>query len=328
MAGDWQTQAAQVGQIRNVAVKMGWPSGIFQHQFSDIFSHSMKIVSERPQIIVCATPWSMVGQPSPRREWKMPRQLLEMKKEGFDGVCAFISPEMATEARKLGLVLMSGFDCGDLAVARAKLESQRALGVRFINIQLLDHDTPPAKAAKMAVKLIALSRRLGLSVHIEVHRDTATETPEKFTEINDRYTRETGEVMPVTWDHSHFAVSKHILPKDYSARLLLWPESIQHSQMFHLRPFNSQHCQVPVTNGKGKLTPEFVDYIGFVEDLFALWLEGPRPGNTLWTCPELGTTVGYNVSTNPPVWPDAVRCRKEILLAWERALGRVSTKKS
>lgn len=109
--------------------------------------------------------------------------------------------------------------------------------------------------------------------------------------------------MPVTWDHSHFAVSKHILPKDYSARLLLWPESIQHSQMFHLRPFNSQHCQVPVTNGKGKLTPEFVDYIGFVEDLFALWLEGPRPGNTLWTCPELGTTVGYNVSTNPPSGP-------------------------
>lgn len=327
MAGDALKPAANDNRFGNGPMKMGWPSVIFQHLFSDIFSHSMKIVSEPPRLIICATPWSMVGQPSPRREWKMPRQLLEMKREGFDGVCAFVSPEMAAEANRLGLLMMSGFDCGDLAVARTKLESQRALGIRFINIQLLDHDTPPAKAAAMAVRLIALSKRMGLSVHIEVHRDTATETPEKFSEINDLYTRETGEIMPVTWDHSHFAVSKHILPRDYSARLLLWPKSIQHSQMFHLRPFNSQHCQVPVTNGMGRLTPEFVDYIAFVEDLFALWLQGPRPGNTLWICPELGTTVGYNVSTNPPVWPDAVRSRKEILLAWQRARKRVSGKK-
>ena len=57
--------------------------------------------------------------------------------------------------------------------------------------------------------------------------------------------------MPVTWDHSHFAVSKHMLPPDYSKRLLAWPKLIQASQMFHLRPFNSQHLQVPVTNGRG-----------------------------------------------------------------------------
>ena len=97
--------------------------------------------------------------------------------------------------------------------------------------------------------------------------------------------------------------------RGHAARLLAWPESIQHSQMFHLRPFNSQHCQIPVTNGRGKFTPEFEDYIAFVEDLFALWLRGPRPGNTLWTCPELGCTHGYHVSTNPHPWPDAVAAR-------------------
>lgn len=252
----------------------------------------------------------------------MPRQLEEMKKAGFDGVCAFITPEMKTVADRLGLKLLSGFDCGDLAVARTKLEAQKALGVHFINIQLLDHDTPPAQAAAMAVKLIALSRKLGLGVHIETHRDTCTETPEKFSEIERRFRQATGKTMPVTWDHSHFAVSKHVLPKDYSTRLLVWRESIQASQIFHLRPFNSQHCQVPVTDGRGRLTPEFVDYRAFVEDLLTLWLEGPRPGNELWVCPELGTTVGYNVSTNPPVWPDAVRERKEILGAWQRALRR------
>jgi hypothetical protein len=264
----------------------------------------------------------MEGQPTPARPWSIDRTLQAIKAEGFDGVCAYITPEIQAGAERRGLRLMSGFDCGDLAVARTRLEDQRARGVHFINIQLLNHDTPPARAAAMAVRLIRLSRRLGLGVHVEVHRDTATETPEKFTEIARLYKKATGEILPVTWDHSHFAVSKHVMPKDYSARLLAWPAEIQHSQMFHLRPFNSQHLQVPVTDGRGRLTPEFRDYLAFAEDLFTLWLQGPRPGGELWVCPELGTTHGYNVSTNPPVWPDAVRCGRELRGAWTRALHR------
>jgi hypothetical protein len=27
----------------------------------------------------------------------------------------------------------------------------------------------------------------------------------------------------------------------------------------------------------------------------------------------MGMSHGYNVSTNPPVWPDVVRCRRELL---------------
>jgi len=270
-------------------------------------------------MILCATTWSMVGWPTPRKEWSVERKLSEIKAAGFDGVCAYITPEIKAGAGRLGLKMMSGFDCDDLKSTRVRLEEQRALGVHFINIQLLGHDTPPARAAAMAVPLIKLSRQLGLGVHIETHRDTCTETPEKFTEIARLYRRATGELMPVTWDHSHFAVSKHMMPKDYSARLLAWPKLIQHSQMFHLRPFNSQHCQVPVTDGRSRLTPEFADYIKFVEDLFTLWLRGPKPGGELWVCPELGMTHGYHVSTNPPVWPDVIRSRKEILKAWSRA---------
>lgn len=286
----------------------------------------MKIVFTPPRLVLCAHTWSMVGYPSPAREWSLERKLDAIKAAGFDGVAAYISPEIQAGAAKRGLELMSGFDCGDLRVAERRLKEQRSLGAHFINIQLLDHDTPPAQAATMAVKLIKLSRRLGVGVHIEAHRDTSTETPEKFTEIARRYRRATGEIMPVTWDHSHFAVSKHIMPKDYSKRLLEWPKEIQASQMFHLRPFNSQHCQVPVTNGRGKLTPEFIDYIAFVEDLFTLWLRGPRPGNALWVCPEMGMTHGYNVSTNPPVWPDVIRSRREILAAWRRAQRRCGSK--
>ena len=282
----------------------------------------MKSKTPPPALVMCATTWSMIGWPSPRREWSVAQKLRAIRAAGFDGVCAFITPEIKAGADRLGLRLMSGFDAKSVAGAMPRLRAQRDLGVKFINLQLLNHDTPPAQAARVAVNLIRASRALGLDVHIETHRDTSTETPEKFDEIARLYRAATGELMPVTWDHSHFAVSKHMLPPDYSARLLVWPKLIQHSQMFHLRPFNSQHCQVPVTNGRGALTPEFRDYLAFVEDLFACWLAGPRPGGELWVCPELGMSHGYHVSTEPHAWPDAVRARPEILGAWQRALRR------
>ncbi len=275
-----------------------------------------------PRLIMCATTWSMIGFPTAKREWSIARKIQEIAAAGFDGVCAYITPEIRDQAHEHGLKLMSGFDAKSVADALPRLRAQRDLGVKFINIQLLNHDTLPAQAAPVAVRLIRESRKLGVAVHLETHRDTATETPEKFDELVRLYRKSTGELMPVTWDHSHFAVSKHMLPPDYSARLLVWPKLIQASQMFHLRPFNSQHCQVPVTNGRGKLTTEFLDYVKFAEDLFACWLAGPRPGGELWVCPELGMSHGYHVSTDPHAWPDAVRGRRELLLAWKRALKR------
>jgi hypothetical protein len=288
-----------------------------------VFSSSMSAKEPAPELIICATTWSMIGYPSPEKEWSQDEKLTAIREAGFDGVCAYITPEMATAARKKGLKLMSGFDAKSADDALPRLLAQREAGVRFINIQLLNHDTPPAKAAREAVKLIRASRKLGLAVHIETHRDTATETPEKFDEIARRFRQATGKPLPVTWDHSHFAVSKHMLPPDYSKRLLAWPRLIQASQMFHLRPFNSQHCQVPVTNGRGELTVEFRDYLAFTEDLFVCWLKGPRPGDQLWVCPEMGMSHGYHISTDPHAWPEAIRERQELLGSWRRALKRV-----
>jgi len=275
------------------------------------------------RLIQCATPWSMIGWPSGRRAWTMPQQLAAIKKAGFDGVAAGVSPELKAEADRLGLLVLSGISTGSLAEAMPALRTHQALGVPFINVQWMDHDTPPAVAARGIVPLLRAGRKMGLKLHIETHRDTSTETPEKFDEIARLYRKATGEPMPVTWDHSHFAVSKHMLPPDYAKRLLAWPELIQLSQIFHLRPFNSQHCQVPVTNGRGRLTLEFRDYIAFVEELFVLWLRGPKPGGELWTCPELGMSHGYHISTDPHAWPDAIVARREYAGAWRRALKRV-----
>jgi len=264
----------------------------------------------------------MLGYPSVKREWVPGKKLRAIKAAGFDGVVALFDSEWKAGADRLGLAAVSGFDCRTAADAMPRLRTQRDLGVKLINIQLMDHDTPPAIAAGQAIKLVRAGRKMDLQVHIEVHRDTATETPEKFDEIARIYQQKTGELIPVTWDHSHFAVVKHVLPKDYSARLLVWPKLIQHSQLFHLRPFNSQHCQVPILSRAGRLTPEFKDYLGFVEDLFRLWLQGPRPGNALWVCPEMGMSHGYHLSLDPLPWPGVVRARAEFASAWRRALKR------
>src|SRR5690606_8548860 len=136
-----------------------------------------------PELVICATTWSLVGYPAPKYEWSMPAKVRAIAAAGFDGVCAYITPELALTARQAGLKLMSGFDTGSVAEALPRLREQRDASVRFINIQLLNHDTPPAEAAAVAVELIRASRELGLAVHLETHRDTATETPEKFEEI-------------------------------------------------------------------------------------------------------------------------------------------------
>ncbi len=144
----------------------------------------------------------------------MERKIAAMKAAGFDGFAAIMTPERKALADKYQLRVMGGFDGSSVKQAREQILAQRALGVHFMNVQLLDHDTPPEKAAALAVKLIAISEELGVGVHIETHRDTSTETPEKYTEITRLFQRATGRLMPTTWDHSHFAVSKHVLPKD------------------------------------------------------------------------------------------------------------------
>ncbi|MBI2513137.1 MAG: xylose isomerase [Opitutae bacterium] len=277
---------------------------------------------------MCASLWSLVGHPSPRREWSLAHKMEAIKAAGFDGVAEMFRPELAPHLRRLNLKI-----CGRVFSRNGRevpqlLKIEASGGARFVNCMLGAHDTTPERATEIIVRTVREARQLGLSAHIETHRDTCTETPEKLAAIARLYRAKTGEMLPLTWDHSHLAVMKHVLPADYVSRLLGDKRLIQHSRMFHCRPFNSQHCQVPVTNGRGRLTPEFRDYIAFVEELFVVWLQGPTSRDELWVCPELGTTVGYNVSTNPPVWPDTIRCRAELIAAWNRARQRMRPRRS
>ena len=115
----------------------------------------------------------------------------------------------------------------------------------------------------------------------------------------------TGELLPMTWDFSHIAVVKHLLPP-YWPRLGVRPDLIQRAQQFHFRPFNGHHCQVPVTNGRGKLTPEFLDYVPFMQRVMETWLAAATPGREMFAVPEMGPLwLGYNLHGLPNSWEDA-----------------------
>ena len=249
----------------------------------------------------------------------------DVKKAGFDGLMARLTPEHYALGQKLGLPLMGAGDVGSAAKVSEFLRSQTENGAHQINVQLADHDTPTPAALKIAIRLMREAGKLGVAPSIEIHRDTCTETPEKAYALAAAYRKATGNLLPMTFDLSHVAVVKHLNPP-FSKRLLVAPALIQRSQQFHMRPFNGHHCQVPVTNGKGKLTKEIQDWLPFAEDLFATWLAGRnnRGDRSLFVALDVGPVAsGYGLSIFPNVWKDTVILRGLVRNAWDNVTQRM-----
>jgi len=111
---------------------------------------------------------------------------------------------------------------------------------------------------------------------------------------------------------------KHLAPPFWQ-RLLVRPDLIQRAQQFHFRPFNGHHCQVPVTDGHGALSPEAQDWLPFLQKCLALWLKGEQGGREMFAVPEMGSaSSGYNLHQLPDSWGEAVRLRSIIDQTWKK----------
>jgi len=279
-----------------------------------------------PRIAHIAAQWSLLGHPSPARQWSLERKIRAAAAAGFDGITATLTPEHRRLAEKHGLSHLLGFvSSDDPAEFGARIREQREGGAVHINVQMDNHDTPPSVAARHWVRMVREAERIGgVVVSLEVHRDTCTETPEKTYEIAERYQKATGAMIKINFDFSHFAVVKHLNPGNYIGRLLDHPELVQNSEQCHFRPFNGHHCQVPVTRD-GRLTPEVKSYLVFAHALMKLWRSAAsNRDKTLYACPEMGPWDGtgkgggYNLTGLPPSWPDAVVLRRELASQWAR----------
>ncbi len=278
--------------------------------------------NSKPVIRHIANLWTLVWHPAKAREWTLERKLRAVKDAGFDGFSTALTPQHAKLADKLGLMRVGYVSSGNPREFAPALRAQKEAGALHVNVQLADHDTTIFDAIRLAQKLMAESKKLGLEAAIEVHRDTCTETPEKTYALANGYELATGELLPMTWDYSHLAVVKHLLAP-FWPRLGERPDLIQRAQQFHFRPFNGHHCQVPVTNGRGRLTPEFLDFVPFMEKVMECWLAKASLGREFIAVPEMGPLwLGYNLHAFPSSWEEAKVLREQIEKAWRRALKK------
>lgn len=274
-----------------------------------------------PTLVPIAQLWTLVGHPTPAREWPLERKLQDIAAAKFAGICTELTPEHRRLAERVGLQHLIGFMFGrDAATFAEQLRSQKEAGAAHVNVHLGAHDMPPRVALKWWLKLEREADRLGLQVAVETHRNTCTETPEKLAELAERYHDATGRVLPLTLDFSHLAVVKHLEPEDYASRLLGNRELVENAQQAHFRPFNGHHCQVAVTY-RGELTPEVQTYLPFVRDVIRIWKAAPlNRDRTLFAIPELGPYGekgnGYNITGLPKSWDDAKRLKPEIDRIW------------
>lgn len=261
-----------------------------------------------------------MGHPSPDAEWTLPTRLDEIKEAGFDGVCWAPSDELHQGCQHRGLLFVGGLASGDKAAFPKLCEDLKTSGATHVNVQLGSDDILTPEALELTLSLMATAQPLGLLPAIETHRGTCTETPEKTYALAEAYQKITGSLLPISWDFSHFAVVKHLVPATFINRLLLRPDLIQFAQQFHFRPFNGHHAQVPITDHEGALTAEVNAWIPFAEAVLACWLNGNRDSEReLFVCPEVGPLDGgYALSTFPDSWSEAKRLRQVIAAMWQR----------
>ena len=274
-----------------------------------------------PAIRHIAALWSLWDYPTAKNPWSLERQLTDVKAAGFEGFATLPEKEHARLAEKLGLTIVGYIASSKPSEFRKLILQNVDNGAVHINVQLADHDTPVEKSIKMAVQIVELGAKLGAKCSIEVHRDTCTETPEKTYAIAEGYRKATGKLLRITWDFSHLSVVKHLAPP-YWERLLVDPELVQHSEQFHLRPFNGHHCQIPVTDGRGNLGVELKQWLPFLDKTLGMWLAGNQDGREFFAVPELGPVRGgYNLASLPNSWEDANVLRTLIDKAWKKALS-------
>lgn len=276
----------------------------------------------QPQLLILINNWTLSGHPSSEREWSIDERMAAVKAAGFDAISLRAEiPGIKESLVRHGLRYGGAFDAATADQFAPRIKAALAIDNGPINCQLANHDTAVDHAIELTIALMEESDRQGAEVHLEMHRDTCTETPEKTYAIAEGVKKATGRYPRINFDFSHPAIVKHLAPNNYADRLFENIPLFQESTLWHIRPFNGHHCQVPITNGKGELSPEYRDVQPFIRQAFDHWLSGPRPGGTLWVVPELGPFPGYGLSCFPTVWEDAIVLGRDIQRIWREALS-------
>jgi len=261
--------------------------------------------------------WTLEGHPNLSQPWSLEQKLRAIADAGFDDVTGDINETTAELARQLGLGCVGWFLATDMESITSSVARFKSLGVVYVTVFLGKHDTSAAEAAALSLQLAEAGDKAGLHLAIETHRDTGTETPEKTAALLAAYRAHSGRELPVTWDFSHHALIKHLMPADWPTRLLTERANVAAAELFHFRPFNAHHAQIPV-RVDGQRTPEYDDFMEFVGQVMQLWRADPANADrTMRACPEVGPiSSGYGLSHEPEPWSQAITLAADLKATW------------
>lgn len=266
-----------------------------------------------------ASLWTLWGHPAPRREWPLERKVREVQAAGFEGISGPAEPALRVLADRYRLHLLGAFAARDRPTLERTLRAFADLGIERVNLQLGSSEMRMREAVSLAVRALRLSSQLGVKVSIETHRGTCTETPEKLLAVAECVWRREGQLLPITWDFSHYAVVRHLHAEEFEPRLLFRPDLVQTAGLFHFRPFNGHHAQIPTRNGC-RPAPELRAWGHFVTAVMRCWRALPENASReMWACPEIGPGDGYGLASFPPAWDEARRVRTLLRRAWQDA---------
>lgn len=277
---------------------------------------SSRLASSRPATAApqfFATLWSLRGYPNARQEWSWARKLATVARAGFDGVMSPPIPEMRQRGDLAYLAITSVRQREQIAPA---IEAAKALSAVGLVVQLGEPETGLARTLALALALGREASKAKLSYSVETHRATWLETPEKCWDLADAFRRKTGQPLPFCFDFSHLAVVRH-LAAPFWPKLSERPDLIAAAPVFHLRPFNAHHCQLPVTQGRDGRTPEYLEWHEFAVEL-SNFLR--RSGSAPILVPELGhNSPAYRLSCFPDTWKDTLATFADLKKIWQKS---------
>jgi hypothetical protein len=278
---------------------------------------------DTPDLKIIINYWTLWNQTSDDGElWDLEKRISAVEAAGFDAyTCPADTPELKHTLDKYGLRFGAAFDAAKQEQFEPLIREGLAIDNGPMNCQLGDHDTPIEEAIDLTIGLMEEAERQGADMHLEMHRDTCTETPEKTYAIAEGYKKAKGHYPKINFDFSHPAALKHLDASNYIERLFENVPIFQQSTLWHMRPFNGHHCQVPITDGRGSFSPEYDELRPFIRQGFDHWLSGPRPQNELWMMPELGPKFGYGLSCFPDSWQDAIVLGNDLRTIWDEAVA-------
>lgn len=270
-------------------------------------------------LILCASLWSLWRYPRPDREWTMERKLEAIRTAGFPAVSGPPQRGLTEKASGLGLRRLAAFIAPDADRLKEGLDLCGGEHPERVNIQIGTPDQNRRQAGRLVALACKWADERRLKISFETHRGTAMETPDKLRALADDHERETGNVLPVTWDFSHHAVVRQIPSSAWPEQLLEEKACIQAADWFHLRPHSAHHVQVPVI-WRGKESAETRAWLPFAREAMRVWRSAPvNRRRELFVTPELGPRGDYALQQAPPVWPEVLALSGLIEREWREA---------